>query len=126
MTEAFSIAGKVCIVTGAFHGLGAVIARRFAGHGAKVVLADVRDCSDLAAELDGLAVRCDVTDEEQVAAAMRTAVDRFGHIDVLINNAGVESWEGSIVDLDLDGWRRDMDINALGVALGIKRFPSWA
>ena len=73
MTEAFSIAGKVCIVTGAFHGLGAVIARRFAGHGAKVVLADVRDCSDLAAELDGLAVRCDVTDEEQVAAAMRTA-----------------------------------------------------
>ena len=120
MTEAFSIAGKVCIVTGAFHGLGAVIARRFAGHGAKVVLADVRDCSDLAAELDGLAVRCDVTDEEQVAAAMRTVVDRFGHIDVLINNAGVESWEGSIVDLDLDGWRRDMDINALGVALGIK------
>ncbi|MCH1435732.1 MAG: SDR family oxidoreductase, partial [Acidimicrobiales bacterium] len=120
MTEAFSIAGKVCIVTGAFHGLGAVIARRFAGHGAKVVLTDVRDCSDLAAELDGLAVRCDVTDEEQVAAAMRTAVDRFGHIDVLINNAGVESWEGSIVDLDLDGWRRDMDINVLGVALGIK------
>lgn len=118
--NAFAIDGKVCIVTGAFHGLGSVIARRFADHGAKVVLGDVRDCTELADELGGVAVRCDVTDENQVAAMMQTAIDSFGALDVLVNNAGVESWEGYLTELDVEGWRRDMDINVLGVALGIK------
>jgi len=116
----FSVAGKVCVVTGAFHGLGAIIARRLAEHGADVVLGDVRDASELADELGGIAVRCDVTDEGQVAALMKAAVDRFDALDVLVNNAGVESWEGPITELDVDGWRRDMDINVLGVGLGIK------
>ena len=118
--QPFSVAGKVCVVTGAFHGLGAVIARRLADHGAKVVLGDVRDASELAEELGGIAVRCDVTDEGQVAALMQTAVDKLGALDVLVNNAGVESWEGPITELDVAGWRRDMDINVLGVGLGIK------
>lgn len=116
----FSVTGKVCVVTGAFHGLGAVISRRLAKHGAKVVLGDVRDASALAEELGGVAVRCDVTDEAQVTALMKSAVDHFGALDVLVNNAGVESWEGPITELDVEGWRRDMDINVLGVALGIK------
>lgn len=120
MPEAFSVQDKVCVITGAYHGLGAVIARRLATHGAKLVLGDVRDCTELATELHGLAVRCDVTDETQVAAMMRAAADAYGRIDVLVNNAGVESWEGDITELDVDGWRRDMDINVLGVALGIK------
>ena len=120
MSDAFSVRDKVCVITGAFHGLGEVIARRLAQHGATVVLGDVRDCSELAAELGGTAVRCDVTDEAQVAAMMQAAVDVHGRIDVLVNNAGVESWEGDITELDVDGWRRDMDVNVLGVALGIK------
>lgn len=120
MTNAFTIAGKVCVITGAYHGLGATLARRFAEHGAHVVLADVRDCSELADELDGLAVRVDVTDDEAMGELMTAAVERFGRLDVLINNAGVESWEGPITELDVDGWRRDMDINVLGVGLGIK------
>lgn len=120
MAEAFSVTDKACVVTGAYHGLGAVIARRLAAHGAHVVLGDVRDCSELAAELGGLAVRCDVTDSVQVEAMMTAAVDRFGRVDVLVNNAGVESWEGPLTELDVEGWRRDMDINVLGVALGIK------
>ncbi|NNC80471.1 MAG: SDR family oxidoreductase [Acidimicrobiales bacterium] len=120
MSDTFSIDGKVCVITGAFHGLGEVFARRFAAHGAHVVLGDVRDCTELAAELDGVAARCDVTDDAQVEAMMQTAVDTYGHLDVLINNAGVESWEGELVDLDVDAWRRDMDINVLGVGLGIK------
>ena len=45
---------------------------------------------------------------------------QHGRLDVLVNNAGVESWEGPITELDVDGWRRDMDINVLGVALGIQ------
>ena len=120
MGDAFSITGKVCVITGAFHGLGEVIARRLADHGAHVVLGDIRDCSELATELDGAAVRCDVTDETQMAALMQAAVDRFGRLDVVINNAGVESWEGDITELDVAGWRRDMDVNVLGVGLGIK------
>lgn len=116
----FSIEDKVCVVTGAFHGLGAVIARRLADHGAHVVLGDVRDCSDLADELGGIAVRCDVTDEAQVAAMMQGAVDGFGGLNVLVNNAGVESWEGPLTQLDVAAWRRDMDINVLGVGLGMK------
>jgi 3alpha(or 20beta)-hydroxysteroid dehydrogenase len=111
---------KVCVITGAFHGLGEVLARRFAAHGALVVLGDVRNCGELAEELNGTAVRCDVTNDAQVAELMQAAVDRFGKLDVLVSNAGVESWEGNIVDLDVDAWRRDMDINVLGVGLGIK------
>ncbi len=120
MTEAFFVAGKVCVVTGAYHGLGAVIARRLAAHGAHLVLADVRKCAPLADEIGGLAVRCDVTVPEQVEAMVAAAVARWGRLDVLINNAGVESWEGPLAELDVEGWRRDMDINVLGVALGIK------
>lgn len=120
MTEAFFVAGKVCVVTGAYHGLGAVIARRLAAHGAHLVLADVRNCAPLADEIGGLAVRCDVTVPEQVEAMVAAAVARWGGLDVLINNAGVESWEGPLAELDVEGWRRDMDINVLGVALGIK------
>lgn len=121
MTDgSFSIEGKVAVITGAFHGLGEVFARRFAAHGANVVLGDIRDCTELANELGGFAARCDVTDDEQVGALMQAAVDEFGRLDVVINNAGVESWEGNITELDVDGWRRDLDINLLGVALGIK------
>ena len=116
----FNVAGKVCVITGAFHGLGAITARRLATNGAHVVLGDIRDCTELADELDGLAVRVDVTDEAQVEAMMQAAVDRFGQLDVVINNAGVESFDGSIVDMDVDAWRRDMDVNLLGVMLGIK------
>jgi len=120
MAEAFAVRGKVCVVTGAYHGLGSVIARRLAGHGATLVLGDVRDCQDLATETGGVAVRCDVTDEDQVEQLMQTAVDRHGRLDVVVNNAGVESWEGNITQLDVAGWRRDMDVNVLGVGLGIK------
>lgn len=116
----FDVRDKVCVVTGSFHGLGSVIARRLATNGAHLVLGDVRDCTELATELGGIAVRCDVTEAEQVETLMQTAVDHYGRLDVLVNNAGVESWEGPITELDVDGWRRDMDINVLGVALGIK------
>ena len=116
----FDVRDKVCVVTGSFHGLGSVIARRLATNGAHLVLGDVRDCTELATELGGIAVRCDVTEADQVETLMQTAVDHYGRLDVLVNNAGVESWEGPITELDVDGWRRDMDINVLGVALGIK------
>ena len=120
MSAAFSVDGKVCVITGASHGLGVVIARRLAAHGARVVLGDIRDCSGLADELDGLAVRCDVTDEAQVAALMQAAVDRHGRLDIMVNNAGILGPGRGIAADDADDARAMLEINVMGVAHGIR------
>ena len=84
--------GKVAIITGAARGQGADEARAFVAEGAKVVITDVlREVNDVAAELGdaAVAVHHDVTDEAQWGAVVQTALDRFGKLDVLVNNAGI-------------------------------------
>ena len=86
--------GKVALITGAAAGLGRVAAERFASEGARLVIADVVDGSDAVAAVEeaggkAIAVPCDVTDEDQVRAAVAAAVDTFGGLHVLYNNAGV-------------------------------------
>jgi NAD(P)-dependent dehydrogenase (short-subunit alcohol dehydrogenase family) len=87
----FGLSGKVCIVTGGAQGIGEACARRFAGEGAQVVLADVDDARGvkLATELNGLYVHCDVGDKAEVDALVKAATARYGRIDVLVNNAGI-------------------------------------
>ncbi|MBU6436653.1 MAG: SDR family oxidoreductase [Betaproteobacteria bacterium] len=87
----FGLQGKVCVVTGAAQGIGEACARRFVREGARVVLADVDDARGvaLAAELHGLYVHCDVGDKAQVDALVAQAEGAYGHIDVLVNNAGI-------------------------------------
>lgn len=93
-----SLHGKTVFITGGSRGLGLVLAREYVAMGAKVAIC-ARDGSELErAEFDlvrrggdVLAFRCDVTDREQVAAAVERVVDRFGSLDVLVNNAGVIS-----------------------------------
>ncbi|MFP5308006.1 MAG: SDR family NAD(P)-dependent oxidoreductase [Actinomycetes bacterium] len=90
----FRLDGKVCVVTGASSGLGARFARVLAGAGGRVVLAArrVERLQDLAAELGGdvaLAVACDVADAASRADLLAAATERFGPVDVLVNNAGV-------------------------------------
>ena len=101
------INGAVVLVTGASSGIGAATARAASQAGARVVLAARREerIAQLAGELsDAVPVRCDVTDPGQVAAAVRTAMDAFGRIDVLVNNAG-QGLHAPLEQIDADDFR---------------------
>ncbi len=87
----FGLGGKVVIVTGGAQGIGAACAARFAREGARVVIADLDDTRGgaTAAELGAAYVHCDVGDKAQVDAAVQYTLQLHGHIDVLVNNAGI-------------------------------------
>jgi NAD(P)-dependent dehydrogenase (short-subunit alcohol dehydrogenase family) len=106
--------------------MGAFEAELFVREGAKVVICDVRDDEGdaLAKKIvdrggEAAFVHLDVTSESDWAAAVREAVERYGKLDVLVNNAGVSA-RGSIEETSPDDWDRVMDINAKGVFLGTR------
>ncbi|WP_353510557.1 3-oxoacyl-ACP reductase family protein [Intrasporangium sp.] len=110
--------GKIAIVTGAARGLGRGIAERLAAEGAVVVVTDVNaeGAQQAATELGGSAVGlgCDVSDYDSVEATVADVRDRYGRIDVLVNNAG---WDRAapFLELDRDLWPRIIGINLVGV-----------
>jgi NADP-dependent 3-hydroxy acid dehydrogenase YdfG len=115
------LSGTVAIVTGASSGIGEATARRLAIDGASVVLvARRRDrLQALAAEIErtggtALAVQADITDRTQAEAAVQQSVDRFGRVDVLVNNAGLMLL-GPVVGADPDEWDRMIAINTQGL-----------
>ncbi|MGW0173695.1 SDR family NAD(P)-dependent oxidoreductase [Rhodococcus sp. NPDC003322] len=115
--------GKVAVVTGAASGIGAAVAARFLAEGARVMIADVdRERGEaLAADLGGDAhyLFTDVGDPEQVRRLVATAVERFGGLDVICNNAGVSgTLHKSILLDDLTDFHRVMSVNLLGVMAG--------
>ncbi len=117
------LADKVAVVTGGCSGIGRATARRFAEEGATVVVADLLDepGEELAAEVGGLFVHCDVASPEDVGRLFATAVERYGRVDVAFNNAGISPPEDdSILDTDLDAWRRVQDVNLTSVYLCCK------
>ena len=126
MSGAFE--SKVVVVTGAARGMGAAYARAFHERGASVFLADIngRRAAETAAPLGECAhaVAVDVSDEAQVAALLAEVSERYGRLDVLINNAAlmldVEKPFKPFWEIDLAEWRRVMDINAAGVFLCTK------
>jgi 3alpha(or 20beta)-hydroxysteroid dehydrogenase len=115
--------GKVAIITGAARGQGEAEARLFVAEGARVVLADVLtdEGASVAASLGDAAVFCrlDVTDEDQWRSAVDLAEDRFGPVNVLVNNAGVLLFQ-SIDKTDPADFERIMRVNVHGVFLGIR------
>lgn len=117
------VEGKVAIVTGASSGMGRADAELLAAEGARVVLADLNEADgQAAAEAIGdnaLFLRLDVTDEENWKSVVATTLERFGRLDVLVNNAGMIAL-GTIVDTDLDAWRKVNAVNSEGVFLGCK------
>lgn len=107
------IKGAVVLVTGASSGIGTATARAASRAGARVVLIARREdrIQQLAAELDeAVPVRCDVTDSQQVAAAVDAATSAFGQIDVLVNNAG-QGLQADIEAIDPEDFRALLDLN---------------
>ena len=120
---AISIEGKVVIVTGGAGEMGSAIARRLADEGAKVVIADISDGSALAAELaqdgDAVYVNTDVTSEESTQAMAQAALDAYGRIDAIVNNAGLftaKPWD----ELTLADWKERFAVNVDGTYLATR------
>jgi NAD(P)-dependent dehydrogenase (short-subunit alcohol dehydrogenase family) len=115
--------GKIAFVTGGASGIGRAVSRRFAGEGAKVVVADINvdGAIAVARELGANAVstRIDVTREDDWTDGLNLAVETFGHLDVVCNIAGIGRG-GSIEDLELSDWQAMIDVNLTGPMLGTK------
>ncbi|MCY4439150.1 MAG: SDR family NAD(P)-dependent oxidoreductase, partial [Deltaproteobacteria bacterium] len=117
---------KVTIITGGGHGLGRAYAKRFAEEGAQVVIADIDGAAGeaVAEELNragqtGWARSTDVTRYASIEGLVAETLDRFGRIDVLLNNAAIyvtqQMWMGRVEDCPLDEWDRVMEVNLKGV-----------
>ncbi len=118
------LAGKVAAITGAASGFGACAARRFVAEGARVVLGDIQqdEGKAIAAELGDAAVfvNCNVTQESDIENLVDTAVDKFGALDIMYNNAGIVGAVGPIATTPADEWKFTGDILLNGVFYGCK------
>jgi NAD(P)-dependent dehydrogenase (short-subunit alcohol dehydrogenase family) len=136
------LSGKVAVVTGAgrIGGIGEAIARTLAAEGAKVVLSDIgrsferfpdyqvasrSEIDTIRADLvkkgsEAEVIFADVSKEEDVAALVRRTIERFGHLDVMVNNAGIGLGLVPITELTVEAWRQNLDVMALGTMLGIR------
>jgi NAD(P)-dependent dehydrogenase (short-subunit alcohol dehydrogenase family) len=116
--------GKVAVITGGSQGIGRSTAELFVAEGAKVVVADIKvsEGEDLAKRLGANCVfrQTDVTSEEQVKSLLAFAVERFGRVDCLFNNAGMLGQTGGIEAMDVERFDRVMASHARGVMLGMK------
>jgi NAD(P)-dependent dehydrogenase (short-subunit alcohol dehydrogenase family) len=126
MPDRIRLDGKVAVVTGAAGVIGTATTRLLAERGAKIVAIDRREqdleaaVRELPASAEALVVAADVTQEDEVADYVRAATNRFGTIDVFYNNAGVEGEVKPITEYSLEAFRRVLDVNVIGVFLGLK------
>ena len=113
------LVGRVAVVTGAAGGMGAAVAIRLGEEKVKVALFDIKDCSETvnaitAAGGEAQAWRCDTTDEAQLSEIMKAVVDKFGGINILVNNAGLLSPRIPFMEWETEQVERFMDVNYMG------------
>lgn len=113
---------KVVLITGGASGIGAAAARLFAAEGAKVVISDINSEAgeSLALELGSRFIRADVTREDDIEAAVLGTVSLHGHIDCMINNAGMVGAVGSLMDTPAAKWHQTLDVLLHSVFYGTK------
>ncbi|CAI9781410.1 unnamed protein product [Fraxinus pennsylvanica] len=118
--------GKVAIITGAASGIGEATARLFCKHGAKVLIADIKDdlgekvCKELG-QSSASFVHCDVTKESDVETAVNTAVAKFGKLDIMHNNAGIGGVANpNILEIEKSEFEKIISVNLVGAFLGTK------
>lgn len=118
------LAGKVALITGGVSGMGRGTAELFLGQGAQVVIADIDEeggrTMEAAHGSTARFTRCDVTKEEDIAAAVDLALSAFGGLDILFNNAGIPGPPVGILDMTAELWDRMMALLLRGPMLGIK------
>ena len=126
MADGIRLDGRIAVVTGAAGVIGTETIKLLAARGAKIVAVD-RDAAALERAIDGLpasaealAITADVTSEEDVIGYVAAAVKRFGTIDIFYNNAGIEGTITPIVKASLADFRKVLDVNVVGVFLGLK------
>lgn len=122
MNVSYDFSGKVALVTGACSGMGLACAKAFAKAGAAVVVADINEAAlaNLVAELtaaghQALAVKCDVSKDQEVAAMVAAAVEKYGKLDMAYNNAGIQPPPAEMADQQPEDYRRVMGVNLDGV-----------
>ncbi len=126
MPDRIRLDGRVAVVTGAAGVIGTATMRLLAERGAHIVAVDRKQqelqtaIADLPASARALAIAADVTREDEVAEYVRAAVGAFGTIDVFYNNAGIEGDITPIPKYSLEAFRRVLDVNVVGVFLGLK------
>jgi NAD(P)-dependent dehydrogenase (short-subunit alcohol dehydrogenase family) len=126
MSDRIRLDGKVAVVTGAAGIIGTAAMRLLAERGARIVAVDRRErelqaaIRDLPEAAEALAIPADVSSEDDVADYVRAAVEKFGAIDAFYNNAGIEGDIAPITKYPLETFRRVLDVNVVGVFLGLK------
>ncbi|MGG5254300.1 SDR family oxidoreductase [Neobacillus sp. SM06] len=121
--ELFDLKGKVAVVTGGGRGLGKQIAEGFAEAGANVVVCSrrVEACEQVSESLkklgvDSLALKCDVSNPEDVKQVVEQIIAKFGRIDILVNNSGA-SWGAPVEEMPLEAWQKVINTNVTGTFL---------
>jgi NAD(P)-dependent dehydrogenase (short-subunit alcohol dehydrogenase family) len=121
--DLFDLTGKVAIVTGGGRGLGQQIAEGFAEAGANVVVCSrkLEACEEVSEKLKELgvksfALKCDITNPEDVQNVVDQTKEKFGRIDILVNNSGA-SWGAPVEDMPLEAWKKVIDVNITGTFL---------
>jgi len=121
MADMFDLTGRVALVTGASRGIGEAIAKAYAQHGARVVVSSRKQeaCEKVAQEIvaaggESVALACHIGDMDALAKLFDTVEQRFGRLDVLVNNAATNPYYGHILDTDLGAYQKTVDVNVRG------------